>query len=153
MINGLYILFRELHSFAPAFGSMNFISATPNDHEDTAVHSEAESSAPAPQPTPARRPSEQERREFLESEKQIEMVEKHRVLCRACQSWIDLSQSSTYATNRWVKHKIICSDMYVTSRSYPILHSNVFYPIQAKQSRGIGETKAPPCQRFASQAL
>lgn len=66
------------------------------------------------QPTPARRLSESERKEFLENEKQIKVVEKHRVCCKKCQQWIDLSPVNPYVTSNWIKHKIRCSEaMYV----------------------------------------
>jgi len=69
---------------------------------------------PTSQPTSARRPSEQQRKEFLESDNQIETVEKHRVSCRKCLTWIDLGRASSYATGNWVKHKVRCSAaMYV----------------------------------------
>jgi len=71
---------------------------------------------PASQPTPARRPSEQERKGFLESDSQIEKVEKHSVLCRKCQIWVDLGQNSSYATSHWVKHKLRCSTPVPSSR-------------------------------------
>jgi hypothetical protein len=64
---------------------------------------------PTPQPTSARRPSEQQRKEFLESDNQIETVEKHRVSCRKCLAWIELGRASSYATGNWVKHKVRCS--------------------------------------------
>ncbi|KAF9530473.1 hypothetical protein CPB83DRAFT_182809 [Crepidotus variabilis] len=67
-------------------------------------------------PTPARRPSEQERKEFLESDKQIETVEKHRVLCWKCQSWVDLSQAHGYVTSNWMRHKVRCSDAVPSTR-------------------------------------
>jgi len=66
------------------------------------------------QPTPARRLSESERKEFLENEKQIKVVEKNRVCCGKCQKWIDLSPVHAYVTSNWIKHKIRCSEaMYV----------------------------------------
>jgi len=71
---------------------------------------------PTSQPTPARRPSEQERKEFLESDSQIETVEKHRVSCRKCLTWVDLGQTSSYATGNWVKHKVRCSAALPSSR-------------------------------------
>lgn len=116
---------------------MSFISATPNGHEDVALVLETESPVPALQSTPARRPSEQERREFLESDKQIEKVEKHRVLCCACQAWVDLGQTSAYATGSWVKHKIRCSDMWVPSHSFPVLQSYVIFSSIAHSGRAI----------------
>jgi len=71
---------------------------------------------PTSQPTPARRPSEQERKEFLESDNQIERVENHRVSCRKCLTWVDLGQASSYATGNWVKHKVRCSAAVPSSR-------------------------------------
>jgi hypothetical protein len=69
---------------------------------------------PTPQPIPARRPSEQERKDFLESDNQTETVEKHRVSCRKCLTWVELGHASSYATGNWVKHKVRCSAaMYV----------------------------------------
>lgn len=68
------------------------------------------------QPTPARRLSESERKEFLEAEKQIKVVEKHRVCCRKCQKWIDLSAVQAYVTSNWVKHKIRCSEAIPSDR-------------------------------------
>jgi len=82
-----------------------------------AVQTESPSAqVPASQPTPARRPSEQERKEFLESDNQIETVEKHRVSCRKCQTWVDLGHASSYATGNWVKHKVRCSAVMPSSR-------------------------------------
>jgi hypothetical protein len=82
----------------------------------TSVPHSPTSVRPAGKPTPARRPSEQERKEFLESDKQIETVEKHRVLCRKCQDWVDLSQANAYATGSWMKHKVRCSDVVPSNR-------------------------------------
>lgn len=73
------------------------------------VQTEPSAQLPTSQSTPARRPSEQERKEFLESDNQIETVEKHRVSCRKCQTWVDLGDASSYATGNWVKHKVRCS--------------------------------------------
>ena len=90
------------------------IRATPAVKEATASIVEITASPTAFKPTPPRRPSEAERKEFLESDKQIQSVERHRVCCRKCQNWIDLSETNSYATGNWVKHKARCSDaMYV----------------------------------------
>lgn len=123
VISGLHMLSRELCPFLLLTTTnleLSFISATPNGHEDIALVLETESPVPALQSTPARRPSEQERREFLESDKQIEKVEKYRVFCRACQTWVTLGQTSAYATGSWTKHKVRCSDMCVTLHSFPV---------------------------------
>ncbi|KAJ3514720.1 hypothetical protein NLJ89_g2208 [Agrocybe chaxingu] len=66
--------------------------------------------------TPARRPTEEDRKESLESDKQIEKVEKHRVCCRKCHKWVDLSESIPYATGNWHKHKDRCSDAVPSHR-------------------------------------
>ena len=58
----------------------------------------------------ARRQTEAERKAYLESDKQAEIVEEGRVLCRKCQTWIILSDKQTYSTGKWVKHKSGCSD-------------------------------------------
>lgn len=52
----------------------------------------------------------------MEAEKQIEVVEKHRVCCRKCQKWIDLSPVHAYVTSNWVKHKIRCSEAVPSDR-------------------------------------
>jgi len=81
-----------------------------------AQHRHPLSLVPTSQPTPARRPSEKERKEFLESDNQIETVEKHRVSCRTCGTWVDLGHGSSYATGNWVKHKVRCSAVLPSSR-------------------------------------
>lgn len=70
----------------------------------------ASSSHPAPTPTPARRPSEQDRKKFLESEKQIKQLEKNRALCAKCDQWIALSEATAYTSGNWMKHKVKCFD-------------------------------------------
>ena len=98
----------------------SFTRTTPKTSESSpasqAINTESPSQflASTSQPTPARRLSESERREFLENEKQIKVVEKNRVCCKKCQQWIDLSSVHPYVTSNWVKHKIRCSEaMYV----------------------------------------
>jgi len=82
-----------------------------------AIQTESPSAqVPTPQPTSARRPSEQQRKEFLESDNQIETVEMHRVSCRKCLAWVDLGHASSYATGNWVKHKVRCSAALPSSR-------------------------------------
>jgi DNA-directed RNA polymerase subunit RPC12/RpoP len=59
----------------------------------------------------AKRQTEAERKAYLESDKQAEIVEEGRVRCRKCQTWIILSNKQTYSTGKWVKHKSGCSDI------------------------------------------
>jgi len=94
---------------------------TPSGNEAVSLGNEVLDSPSAvslavPKPTPPRRPSEAERKEFLEADKQIQAVEKHRVCCRKCQKWIDLSETNAYATGNWVKHKVRCSDAVPSNR-------------------------------------
>ncbi|KAF8159491.1 hypothetical protein B0H34DRAFT_405990 [Crassisporium funariophilum] len=73
--------------------------------------------SPSPStPYVARRQTEAERRAYLESDKQAEIVEKDRVSCRKCQKWITLSDKQAYTTGNWVKHKIRCSDIVPSNR-------------------------------------
>ncbi|KAF8906249.1 hypothetical protein CPB84DRAFT_429337 [Gymnopilus junonius] len=67
-------------------------------------------------PTPARRPTEAERKGFLEDDTQIQDLEEHRARCRKCQNWIALSETHAYATGNWVKHKNKCSDAVPSNR-------------------------------------
>ncbi|KDR80689.1 hypothetical protein GALMADRAFT_241078 [Galerina marginata CBS 339.88] len=94
------------------------IPTTPDSSkEPLEVEKSISSSPPAStSQTPARRPSETERREFLEGDKQIMDLEKHRVCCRKCQNWVDLSPTLPYATGNWVKHKNRCSDAVPSNR-------------------------------------
>ncbi|KAH9479408.1 hypothetical protein JR316_0007998 [Psilocybe cubensis] len=72
--------------------------------------------SPAFDPMAARRPSEADRKEYLEADKQISELEKHRACCNKCHKWIDLSPTQPYATGNWVKHKIRCSDAIPSNR-------------------------------------
>jgi len=81
-----------------------------------ALRAVSSAQVPMSQSTPARRPSEKERKEFLESDNQIETVETHRVSCHKCQTWVDLGHTSLYATGNWVKHKVRCSAALPSSR-------------------------------------
>jgi len=64
----------------------------------------------------AKRQTEAERKAYLESDKQAEIVEEGRVRCRKCQTWIILSDKQTYSTGKWVKHKSGCSDILPSHR-------------------------------------
>jgi len=64
----------------------------------------------------AKRQTEAERKAYLESDKQVEIVEEGRVRCRKCQTWIILSDKQTYSTGKWVKHKAGCSDIVPSNR-------------------------------------
>jgi len=64
----------------------------------------------------AKRQTEAERKAYLESDKQAEIVEEGRVRCRKCQTWIILSDRQTYSTGKWVKHKSGCSDILPSHR-------------------------------------
>ncbi|PPQ67874.1 hypothetical protein CVT25_010313 [Psilocybe cyanescens] len=92
-----------------------------SDHAETSP--EVEEPLPSPSvststfdPIAARRPSETDRKEFLEADKQIMELEKHRACCNKCHKWVDLSPSQPYATGNWVKHKIRCSDAVPSNR-------------------------------------
>jgi len=63
-----------------------------------------------------RRQTEEERKSYLESDKQAETVEEGRVRCRKCQTWVILSDKQTYSTGKWVKHKSRCSDIVPSNR-------------------------------------
>lgn len=98
-----------------------------SDHAETSP--EVEEPLPSPSvststfdPIAARRPSETDRKEFLEADKQIMELEKHRACCNKCHKWVDLSPSQPYATGNWVKHKIRCSDAV-----YVVFSSHWFY--------------------------
>lgn len=64
----------------------------------------------------ARRQTEEERKAYLESDKQAEIVEEGRVYCRKCQKWIILSDKQAFSTGKWVKHKSRCSDIVPSNR-------------------------------------
>lgn len=64
---------------------------------------------PAPS-KPHPRLTEEQRKEFLENDKQIEKVEQHKVCCAKCQKWVDLSPTQTYASKNWIAHKLKCTD-------------------------------------------
>ncbi|KAF8202297.1 hypothetical protein BJ912DRAFT_944412 [Pholiota molesta] len=66
--------------------------------------------------TPARRPSEEERKSFLEAEKQIKQLDKNRALCAKCDQWIALSEANAYASGNWMKHKAKCIDVIPSNR-------------------------------------
>ncbi|KAF9477607.1 hypothetical protein BDN70DRAFT_934103 [Pholiota conissans] len=66
--------------------------------------------------TSARRPSEEERKTYLESEKQIKQIEKNRALCAKCDQWIHLSDANAYASGNWMKHKAKCIDAIPSNR-------------------------------------
>lgn len=54
-------------------------------------------------------------------------MEKGRVLCRKCQTWIILSDKQTYLTGKWVKHKLGCSDVVCGYSIYCVLvHLRVY---------------------------
>jgi len=63
-----------------------------------------------------RRQTEAERKAYLESDKQAEIVEEGRVRCRKCQTWIILSDKQVFSTGQWVKHKLSCSDNLPSNR-------------------------------------
>jgi len=63
-----------------------------------------------------RRQTEEERKAYLESDKQAETVEEGRVRCRKCQTWVILSDKKIYSTGKWVKHKSRCSDIVPSNR-------------------------------------
>ena len=69
----------------------------------------------------AKRQTEAERKAYLESDKQAEVVEEGRVRCRKCQTWIILSDKQPYSTGKWVKHKSGCSDIVCDYSIYCVL--------------------------------
>ena len=75
----------------------------------------------------ARRQTEAERKAYLESDKQAEIVEEGRVRCRKCQTWIILSDKQTYSTGKWVKHKSGCSDIMCVYSIYCVLVHLLIY--------------------------
>ncbi|PPQ64226.1 hypothetical protein CVT24_008602 [Panaeolus cyanescens] len=60
--------------------------------------------------------TEEQRKEFLENDKQIEKVEKHRVCCYKCHNWVDLSPTQTYSSKNWISHKLKCADAVPSNR-------------------------------------
>lgn len=66
--------------------------------------------APVATPSSARRLTEAERKEFLQSDKQVKQLEESRVLCARCDQWITLSDSNAYVTSNWTRHKLRCSE-------------------------------------------
>ena len=145
MINALCERIRKLFvTVAGLLGKLgNAYFRTMSDAKEAlkdAVQTESLSAqGPTFRSTPARRPSEQERKEFLESDNQIETVEEYRVSCRKCQCWVDLGHAS-YGTGNWVKHKVRCSAaMYVLSFIFEFTNL-IDFNLQAEQSRGSRKT-------------
>ena len=87
----------------------------------------------------AKRQTEAERKAYLESDKQAEIVEEGRVRCRKCQTWIILSDKQTYSTGKWVKHKSGCSDILCVYSIYRISCS--FYSFIDRPSHRVAAAK------------
>ena len=70
-----------------------------------------------PHPT-SRLPSEEDRKIFLEAEKQIKQLEKNRALCAKCEQWITLSETTPYSFSNWMRHKMKCFDIVYESELF-----------------------------------
>ncbi|KAG7439161.1 uncharacterized protein BT62DRAFT_939228 [Guyanagaster necrorhizus] len=54
-----------------------------------------------------------ERKEFLDADKWVKVIEKYRVVCKGCDSAVALdSRNGYYYPNFWVKHRSFCPGIY-----------------------------------------
>ncbi|KAF9563087.1 hypothetical protein CPC08DRAFT_633248, partial [Agrocybe pediades] len=101
---------RAAQSTPPSPVLNTFIAQAENDQSSSADVTASMT------PTQARRPNEIERKEYLQSDKQIKALDKDRALCGKCDQWVALSDTHSYVTGNWVKHKEICSDAIPSNR-------------------------------------
>lgn len=56
--------------------------------------------------------------EFLQNDELSGEVEPHRMFCKGCQEWVDLSPKRRYVMQPWVNHRKVCIKQRGQSEKY-----------------------------------